>query len=989
MSIVRNRGRVRVLSLAVGLIGAACGSWDAFAEDVAPYVLRDGRRVGVTRSESEVGVVFYRDQDARKSGARLQAKGVGTIRHFNKNPDGRVKILQYPSGVLKLSTILLQSDVEEIRPVYRFAGFPDAPAIGTGTLVVRTRTTLSDAAELAIWTDHGVHWLRDVPLQANTVVLGIDDETADEFTVAAALAADVRVLWAQPNLRRTIERYQVAVSDPFFAPRQWHLNNTGQLAGTVDADIDALEAWSFADGQDILIGMFDDACDVDHEDLRDGYTGTGHDPSVSDSNSQDFKDPRPKQIGDNHGTRVMGLAAARGNSRGGRGVAFQSNFTVSRGLSEAITDAEVASVFTFAIQQSVDVHNNSWGSPGPNAAVIEDVIELAFRQGRNKGDLDGDEEDTDDRRGMVILFATGNDGRQNVPGFALSSLPWVLGIGGSSDLDRQVSYSNFANEIEFLAPTLEDGRPGVFTTDNTDDPQGADSGANIGGVNTDNGQSEPDPTGNYTAGFSGTSAACPIATGVAALVLSVNPLLTAIDVRLVMAHTADRINPTDAAYDGITGHSLKYGYGRLNAKSAADAANQALGNGGRTWPDSVATVAVANSRITFEQNVGTDEFLIVQSDADFDFVPVDGKCYDKAQLGCLNIQPEALPSGVTMTTTGCSLTCAADDVGTCELGSDHCVEFLQPSGKLFFAIYARSSSGRYSFGVATDSDGNIRGAGEILATLPDSQSGGGGGGGGDPTIPADAPAVTISASPISGRSPLTVRFTGNAISARSIDESRTAWDFDTSDGTIVNASSRNTSHTYDALAGERRVYTARLTMFDVDGNLGSAQVNITVDGPPSSSSDGNISSGDINIIVAAAGSPDSNVTSGVSPFGVILSVNSASLPGTLQSIRWDLGDGSTATSLTVPHTYINIGENELRLAVSATVTTATPGGAAVTTTAIKLITVKPGTATLDPGDPNLPGAGVSGGSGRAACGSLGMIPLLLMATPLWIRRRRA
>lgn len=988
MSNVRSRSWVHACRFVVGAVCAVSGASVALAEDVGDYVMRDGRRVGVTRSENEVGVLFRAGQDPLKSSARLQSKGIGTVRHFNGNPNARVKLLQYPSGVLKLQTLLLQSDVEEVRPVYRFSGFPDAPAIGTGTLVVRTRTKLSDAELQALLADYPLHVLRAVPLQPNTYVLELNDDLAEEFSIASKLTNDPRVLWAQPNLRRTIERMQIAVSDPFFAGQQWHLNNTGQKGGTSDADIDALEAWSISDGQDILIGMFDDACDVDHEDLRDGFTGTGHDPSVADSNSPDFKDPRPKQVGNTHGTQVMGLAVSRGNSRGGRGVAFQSRFTASRGLAEALTDAEVASVFTFAIQQSVDVHNNSWGAIGPNPSVVEDAIELAFRQGRNKGDLDGDEEDTDDRRGMVILFSSGNSGQQSVPGFSLATLPWVLSIGGSSDLDQVVSYSTFGNELDFLAPTQEIGRPGVFTTDNTDNnPVVVDPGANVGGINIDTGENEPDSTGNYTEGFNGTSASCPIATGVAALILSTNPLLTAIDVRLIMAHTADRINPTDAAYDGITSHSLKYGYGRLNAKSAVDAAVQAEGNGGRTWPDAVASVVVERSQIKFKQNVGTDDFLIVQSDADFDFVPQDGKCYDVDQLGCANVALESLPAGVTVTATGCSLSCGSDAIGTCELAADQCVGFLQPAGKLFFAIYARSTSGRYSFGVATDSDGNTRGAGEILAPLPDDETGGGGGV--DTPVPVDVPAVTISASPISGQSPLTVRFTGNAISARPIDESRTAWDFDTSDGTVVNASSRNTSHTYDALAGERRVYTARLTMYDIDGNVGIAQVNITVDGAASSSGDGNITSGDISIVVASVNSPDSNVSSGTSPFGVILSVNSSSLPGTLQSIRWDLGDGNTATSLTVPHTYINTGAVDLRLAVSATVTTVTAGGATVTMTATKLITVKPGTETVDPGDPNLPGAGVSGsGTPRTACGSLGMISLLLMAAPWWVRRFR-
>ena len=99
-------------------------------------------------------------------------------------------------------------------------------------------------------------------------------------------------------------RRQATPADTFFG-LQWHLNNTGQfISGTPGADISALEAWAIADGTGVRFGMYDDACDVDHEDLAQNYIGIGQDVTLPLSDPG-HTDPRP-QPGDNHGTRVMG-----------------------------------------------------------------------------------------------------------------------------------------------------------------------------------------------------------------------------------------------------------------------------------------------------------------------------------------------------------------------------------------------------------------------------------------------------------------------------------------------------------------------------------------------------------------------------------------------------------------------------------------------------------------------------------------------------------
>ncbi|MBI1827619.1 MAG: S8 family serine peptidase, partial [Planctomycetes bacterium] len=736
----------------------AFGALQALADD-PHWVAADGGKVSIKRSTDELGVILKGFEFAPGYADRVEARGLGRLEDFPEAPFARVKLMRINASMASRRDVIQQdSAVKEIHPVYRL-GPRDAIAIGSGSLLVKVRPEIPAQEIAQLWSEFNVGSAD--PLEGmNGVYRAVPKVEDGEVELSEAMAGDARVVWAQPNFHRPMKRSQLTINDPYYN-RQWHLNNTGQ-AGTAGADIDAPEAWAVSDGQDILIGMFDDAVDVDHEDLRDGYIGTGHDPSLP-SNDPGFKDPRPKILGDSHGTSVAGLAFARANSVGGRGVAFASRFTASRGLGEMLTDAEIASVFTFARQQKVDVHINSWGLAGypPNPQVIVDAIELAFDQGRQLGDLNGDGT-PDPPRGMVIIFAAGNDGIAIESGFDLSTIPQVISVGATGPNDVVPLYSNFGVDLDVVAPGGGDAPPGLFTTDVTDKVGNPENGMNVGGTNPETGQSEPDAAGKYIDSFAGTSAACPVVGGVAALVLSVNPALTATDVRLVLGHTADHVSPNDASYNPITSRSNVYGYGRVNAGGAGakvgavEAAKDTLSNGGLTWPDRVSSVSVVNSTLNWHQGANTDEFLVLQSDSAFQFVPTDGICYDSHQLGCGSQTIQPLPTGVTVLAVGCSLVCSSSQTPKCEASAAQCVSFLQPGGTKSFAIYGRSRIGRYSFGVAADSNGEVTDPG----TDTGGGSSGGSGGGGTTVTP---PAVTITATPLQGQSPLYVTFNGNAV----------------------------------------------------------------------------------------------------------------------------------------------------------------------------------------------------------------------------------
>ena len=971
------------------MVGVAAGP----VRGDAAYVLRDGSQVAIQESGDELALVFTSAEAAIEFSDRGSADGSFEVVRFGDRNGGNLRVVRVAGNLADQQAAFLEDPtIVSVERVFSSVhGEPTATT--TGTLVAKTEAGLTAADRALVWEMHGVRQVRPVDGLPDVYVLEPSVDDADEVALAVQLSDDPRVLWANPNFRRAKRRTQVDPLD-FYIDRQWHLHNTELLGGADDADIDAFEAWEVADGSGVLIGMYDDSCDVDHEDLRGGYIGFGQSPSVP-RGAPGFDDPRPQARFDFHGTSVMGLAAGRANTVGGRGVAYGAEFTASRGLGEFLSDVEDATVYVFARRQNVDVHINSWGYVGfPGPPVVQEAIQLAVTSGRNKGDVDGD--GVEDRLGMVVLFSSGNENALNDPRFEISALPGVIAVGASNDDDQRSVYSNFGETLSFLAPSDDFGsHAGIFTTDVTDRPGAVPQGTNIAGFSLLSGEFETDDSGKYTDFFGGTSAACPIAAGVAALVLSANPMLSATDVRLVMEHTTDRIRPGEASYDGITSHSLRYGYGRINARNAVEAADLSASNDDRTWPDAPFDVRVTQTQLRWRQNINTDDFLLLESDSPFSFVPADGACYSASQIGCANEALGRLPGGVTVLATGCGLGCASADPVGCDCGVQQCVIFEPAaSGTKYLAVYGHNRDGLYSFGVAADSRRNVRGERDLLDVEHRSCQNAPGVGprvGTTTEPPPPPPAVTITASPLSGDSPLRVRFQGNASSDFPIDDSATKWDFDISDGVAVDSTSRTTTHTYEVGAGLTRTLIARLSMSDNEGRTGSAQVGITVRGPAIQDAVG--VSGPVQILASLPGSPGSNVAAGTSPFTVMLTIDARELTAAdnVQSIsvNWDLGDGNRAAGLSVLHTYINESVAAIRVPVSARVSVTTTGGATSTATASMLLTIRPGTGLPDVGDPVLPGAGARGTGGSATpCGAMGLIPFAGLLSGLWLFRRR-
>ena len=391
----------------------------------------------------------------------------------------------------------------------------------------------------------------------------------DAIGAAIKLQASPGVRYAEPDLIRhvsTMDGPVAAPNDPEFR-QQWHLDNQSG-----PGSIRALEAWATTRGKpEIVVAIFDTGFDMDHPDLVANIVG-GFDAVSGDDDPEAECDSSFDGAGqaatcstnrpyrESHGTAVAGVVAAvDDNEIDGTGVCPDcSLFTVrllgGSGL-RAITNA---GAFRRAADAGAAVINNSWGPSLTRFFPLANAEREAF---------DYVSTEARDGKGVVIVFAAGNDYFTPATANPYTAHPGVMAVSASTQIDDFACYSNYGTVIAIAGPSQGcfGGEGGISTTDY------------VGGE----GYSPTD----FTDSFSGTSAASPVIAGVAGLILSANPELTAQQVRLVMQRTAEKIradkNPWRQQF-GIDlsiefdyderGFSKGFGYGRADAARAVELA---------------------------------------------------------------------------------------------------------------------------------------------------------------------------------------------------------------------------------------------------------------------------------------------------------------------------------------------------------------------------------------------------------------------------------
>jgi len=118
-----------------------------------------------------------------------------------------------------------------------------------------------------------------IPEMENCYLMHLSNET-DIFYAAAQYTKNPKVIYAEPNYLY----YHCMIPNDTFFGQQWHLHNTGQTGGTIDADIDAPEAWDIETGDpNVVIAVVDSGVDYTNPDSGNYTEGIIETPYVIES----------------------------------------------------------------------------------------------------------------------------------------------------------------------------------------------------------------------------------------------------------------------------------------------------------------------------------------------------------------------------------------------------------------------------------------------------------------------------------------------------------------------------------------------------------------------------------------------------------------------------------------------------------------------------------------------------------------------------------
>lgn len=375
----------------------------------------------------------------------------------------------------------------------------------------------------------------------------------DAIALTEALAGDERL--GEAYLDIASPRQLHGLNDPGLS-KQWHLHNT-QLPV---ADINLLDAWLAGfKGAGVTVGIVEDAWQTNHPDLAANFNSAA---------SQSFG------VVTDHATSCAGLVAAvANNGRCGIGVASAAK------ISKLLFGSSSQNAAAFGFRNNLNaIKSNSWGAVGQISSlssVERSSIDNAVATGRGG-------------RGTIFVFAAGNGGPQQRCDYdGYPSNRKVVSVGAIGDQDTRAVYNEQGSSMLVVAPSDGNARS-IYTT----------------------------TVGNACTGlFGGTSAACPIAAGVIALMLEANPNLTWRDVQHILIHTARKCDPMNGQWivNG-GGHDVNYHYG-FGAIDASAAVALAFGWTGVAPETSFTTGVVNVNKAIPQQNAtGVTELVDVPTD---------------------------------------------------------------------------------------------------------------------------------------------------------------------------------------------------------------------------------------------------------------------------------------------------------------------------------------------------------------------------------------
>lgn len=385
------------------------------------YFTNEGKKISFLRKKNEF--LLVRDNRGKAASSSLantiQAQFGNDVEIVKKHDFGNDTVVRLVGTVNKNSVIStiksMDSSIEFVSPVLQNTKNTVSDVAVTSRIIVRLNpmvTPLKLINEASLSGKLALNAaLKDAHQEYEFKIISPVNDAGTIFTLTREIMNLPYVKWAEPQML-VAPQLKFFPNDTLFN-NQWHLHNTGQNGGVIDADIDAPEGWDLSKGDGAVVAVFDDGVQVSHPDLsiwsNPGETGGGKESNgidddangyIDDFQGWDFgnNDNNPSPTGtDNHGTAVAGVAAAHGNNAlGVTGSAINANILPVRSGSMSCT--AWGDAMRYAGKYS-DVVNNSWGISGCESSLnsaINDVV---------SGNIVGARRGT---KGTPVLFATGN-----------------------------------------------------------------------------------------------------------------------------------------------------------------------------------------------------------------------------------------------------------------------------------------------------------------------------------------------------------------------------------------------------------------------------------------------------------------------------------------------------------------------------------------------------------------------------------------------------
>jgi subtilisin family serine protease len=552
------------------------------------YFWQGGRKIEVRQDDAAVTIHADNAEAAQSTAARAGVE----LRGAEAAAPGLIRAQIVGDRDHSISRLRAEHNV--VHHIYRDRHAPENEYLITESFFIKFKPETPDHRIREYFAAE--HLVVEQEMGNKTYLVRVTDGTGRNpiRTANAAVSRD-DVEYAEPNLVRRVTRFAFIPPDALFS-KQWHLHTPANeepdlVAG---AGVFAADAWEVTRGRrDIVVAVADDGFDLTHPDFQgDGKVvarlnatvrGTGISAGLDwDDDVHPRSAPNQFESGDYHGTPCLGVAVAEANGTGTVGVAPGCALVAVR-FPLSMSDAHFVLMFQ-KISPLADIVSCSWGygpANAPMSTALRDAIAALVRTGGRRG------------KGLIICVAAGNNncpvqdltntrtyqyrgqfGLQSYSGPIdrwIAAHPDVITVSATTSRKTRSAYSSWGRQISVcaasdnwddLGQTTPLGR-GITTTDN----EGF-------GLNTDFTAGS-----QFTSRFGGTSSATPTVAGVCALVLSANPALTALEVKQLLQHTADKdlsletdTPVNEPGHFDAAGFSLWFGHGKVNAFRAVQAA---------------------------------------------------------------------------------------------------------------------------------------------------------------------------------------------------------------------------------------------------------------------------------------------------------------------------------------------------------------------------------------------------------------------------------